>query len=55
MCDPEVGTSVKRFVGFLNHNQLESRVGFGWFAADQISDKNQAGHSKLWHFFGEAL
>ena len=55
MRDPEVGASVKGFVGFLNHDQLEGRVWFGWFAADEISHKDHTSHSKLRHFFGEAL
>ena len=53
--DPEVGTSVKRFVGFLNYHQLEGRVGFGRFAAYEIADEDHARHAELRHFFGEAL
>ena len=55
MRNPEVGTSVKRFVGFLNHYQFQSRIRFGWFAADEIADEYQSGHPKLRHFFSEAL
>ena len=40
--DPEVGTSVKRFVGFLNYHQLEGRVGFGRLPSCGISS------AKVW-------
>ena len=55
MGDPEVGTSVKRFVGFLNHDQLQTGIGFSWFTANELADEDHARHSQLRHLLHEAL